>query len=79
MSYRSDVSLTPAPPPKRRGNIRTLRANRIEYLLENYPPDIDINKTVINPPGWWSEVQVKRAMQAAYDAGRRDQKKLRED
>lgn len=56
-------------------NMRTLPANRMEYLLENYPADIDINKTIIGSPQWWSREQVLKAMQAAFEAGKRDAKR----
>lgn len=73
-----DASTTDAPKPKRR-NIRTLPANRMEYLLENYPHDIEIREeAIMGVPRWWSEEQVKRAMQAAYNAGRRDEKERRD-
>lgn len=51
----------------------------MEYLLENYPPDIDINQTITGRPRWWSEEQVKRAMRSAYEAGRRDERQARLD
>lgn len=61
-------STTDAPPPKRR-NMRTLSANRMEYLLANYPADWTWEQNVL-----WSREQVLRAMQAAFNAGRRDRK-----
>lgn len=68
--------------PKHKGNkkgwnIRSLPANRMEYLLENYPADVEIYDLIDQPPGTkqemaWSREQVLRAMEAAYKAGRRD-------
>lgn len=53
----------------RKRNIRTSSwENRVEYLLEN--------RQLQDLPAWRVE-EIKRAMRAAYDAGRRDEKENR--
>lgn len=69
--YNNDASSTPAP-KRRRRNIRTLPANRMEYLLENYPPDHIHEARLATPDrAYWSKAQVLKAMEAAFNAGRR--------
>lgn len=63
------------PQVKPRRNIRTLPANRMQYLLENYPEDC---RLVPAGKGMWFEETVLKAMQAAYEAGRRDCRKAQE-
>lgn len=77
--YPSD-STTDAPPPKRKGpqkghrNMRTASANQMQYLLENYPADIT-HFPLGNEKAYWSEEQVLKAMQAAFNAGKRARKR----
>lgn len=62
-------------------HIRTLPANRFDYLLANYPADTRSEDKHAGQGDWdwcWSEEQVKRAMQAAYNAGKRDAKRKTE-
>jgi len=67
-------------------NIRTLPANRMEYLLENYPADVVSRQGSGSSPddpvyyeSHWSREQVLKAMQAAFEAGKRDAKKRNEE
>jgi hypothetical protein len=59
--------------------------NQLEYLLDNYPPDHVItggNNPASDPPLWtlplWTKGQVLKAMEAAFNAGRRYEKKKKE-
>lgn len=72
----SNKSSTYKPAPKRRGNIRTMPANRMIYLLDNYPADIAYIRKIDGAEiEVWSEAQVLRAMQAAFNAGKRAAKR----
>lgn len=75
----STDATTDAPVAKSKRNIRTLKANRMQYLLANYPADVELKIAYFieglgNFTHGWSEARVLRAMKAAYDAGRRSGK-----
>lgn len=61
---------------KRKGNIRTLPANRVDYILSNYPADIVVELGEHYSDNiHWSEKQVRRAIEAGIKAGARDRRK----
>ena len=74
----NDEHSTPAP-RKRRRNIRTLPANQMEYLLANYPATTDAQTIRATEKSGDTEVwfrdDVLRAMQAAFNAGKRAAKR----
>lgn len=64
---------------KGKRNIRTLPANRVDYILSNYPADEEKRGTEIDGAQYtkplWTEAQVIRAIEAGIKAGARDRRK----
>lgn len=56
---------------KRKGNIRTLRANQMDYLLSGHLPHQDFLDLTNKPDLWECLIE---AMHAAYRAGQRSKK-----